>query len=124
MTARRDPLPRLGDVVRAAGRAADILEYGREAVESDWKLSDLLIHELEIVGEAFAAIPAEVRNRYPEVAWAGPIRMRNRLAHGYFDVALDRVWTAAERDLPVLKAQVERVIADIEAESGTRESSL
>jgi uncharacterized protein with HEPN domain len=124
VSAERDLLFRLDDVVRAASRAAEILEYGREAVERDWKLSDLLIHELEIVGEACSAVPAEIRNRYAQVSWAGPIRMRNRLAHGYFDVALQRVWMAAERDLPVLKLQVESVISEIEAESSTRRSSL
>jgi uncharacterized protein with HEPN domain len=32
--------------------------------------------------------------------------MRNRIAHGYFDVNLRLVWDAATVDLPILKNQI------------------
>lgn len=36
--------------------------------------------------------------------------MRNALAHGYFTIDLDVVWTTVGRDLPQLALQVEEVL--------------
>jgi uncharacterized protein with HEPN domain len=35
------------------------------------------------------------------------------LAHGYFGVDVERVWTTVEKDLPRLRKQVERIIAEL-----------
>lgn len=32
--------------------------------------------------------------------------MRNRLAHGYFDINMDVVWETLERDLPGLQSSL------------------
>jgi len=36
--------------------------------------------------------------------------MRNRLIHAYFDVDLDTVWRTVTKDLPALKAEVEKML--------------
>jgi uncharacterized protein with HEPN domain len=36
--------------------------------------------------------------------------MRHILVHDYFGIDLDEVWSAAERDLPVLRKQVEAIL--------------
>ncbi len=36
--------------------------------------------------------------------------MRNRLIHAYFDVNLDVVWKTVTRDLPSLKAELEKIL--------------
>jgi uncharacterized protein with HEPN domain len=36
--------------------------------------------------------------------------MRNRLIHAYFDVDLDSVWSTVTKDLPVLKAELEKIL--------------
>jgi uncharacterized protein with HEPN domain len=38
--------------------------------------------------------------------------MRDKLIHDYFGVDIDKVWLTALDDLPALKAQVERILAD------------
>ncbi len=45
--------------------------------------------------------------------------MRNILIHIYFEINLDRVWEVVERDLPVLKASVDAILADQEGTSNT-----
>ena len=49
--------------------------------------------------------------------WSKMIGMRNVLVHGYFDVDTDIVWNAATRDVPALKAQVQRLLHELENES-------
>jgi len=36
--------------------------------------------------------------------------MRNILVHAYFSVDLDEVWVAAERDIPILKTQIQAIL--------------
>ena len=36
--------------------------------------------------------------------------MRNRLVHAYFDVDLDTVWGTVTKDLPLLKAELQKIL--------------
>jgi len=71
----------------------------------------LVIHHLEIIGEACRALSDELRSRHSEVPWPAIIGMRNILVHDYFGLNLDEVWTAAERDLPDLKRRIQAILA-------------
>ena len=37
-------------------------------------------------------------------------RMRNRLAHGYFEINLDVVWDTVQTALPALQSQLDRLL--------------
>ena len=39
---------------------------------------------------------------HPEVPWHRIRGMRNQIAHGYFDLDLDAIWTTTQTDLPAL----------------------
>jgi uncharacterized protein with HEPN domain len=39
--------------------------------------------------------------------------MRDRLTHGYFGVDLDILWGMVEKDIPLLKSLIQRVLSDI-----------
>jgi uncharacterized protein with HEPN domain len=45
-------------------------------------------------------------NRLPDVPWRSMRNMRNRMAHGYFDINLDVVWETVQGWLPVLLRQL------------------
>jgi uncharacterized protein with HEPN domain len=38
--------------------------------------------------------------------------MRDKLIHHYFGVDIDKVWLTAVDDLPILKAQVEKILEE------------
>jgi uncharacterized protein with HEPN domain len=40
--------------------------------------------------------------------------MRDKLIHHYFGVDIDQVWLTAIEDLPILRAEVERILPDLE----------
>jgi len=70
-----------------------------------------LVRLLEIIGEACASVSPDVRQRHPSVLWRAAADLRNRVIHGYFDVDLEPVWTAAAREVPLL-AVVARAALD------------
>jgi uncharacterized protein with HEPN domain len=114
MSASRNARQRLEDILRAIDLALDVVTRGREAYDDDWTLREALIREFEIIGEATAALPQEVLERYPETPWAKARGMRNELAHRYFASDPDLVWQAAITDLPPLRYQVNRMLTDLE----------
>ncbi|GAC1475186.1 MAG: DUF86 domain-containing protein [Isosphaeraceae bacterium] len=82
----------------------------REDLESDLMLQFALVRALEIIGEAAARLTEENRAAHPEIPWINIIGMRNRLAHGYFDVDLDIVWRTVSVSLPRLIDNLDTLI--------------
>jgi uncharacterized protein with HEPN domain len=70
-----------------------------------------VIRNFEIIGEAASRLSAAIRNR-SGVPWRKIIAFRNRLIHAYWSVDLPLVWSVIEDDLPPLKAEVSRLLAE------------
>ena len=64
----------------------------------------LLVHYLEILGEAANGVSETTRRKDPGIPWAAMASARNRLTHGYFDVDADAVFEMASRDVPAMRA--------------------
>jgi uncharacterized protein with HEPN domain len=102
-------------------RLRHMLEYAREAValtrgcsrvdlDNNRAIGLAVARCLEIVGEAAARLPGEIRQQYPAIPWPQIIAMRNRLIHGYDIVDHDIVWNTVSEDLPPLIAELERIL--------------
>lgn len=66
---------------------------------------------LEIIGEAVKHISQETRTCYPEVKWRKIAGFRDVVAHEYFGISDEIVWDVIENEIPILTAQIERIIA-------------
>jgi uncharacterized protein with HEPN domain len=97
---------RLLDILDAIEAIQHNIRGGRASLD-DGLTAAAMIRWLEIIGEAATQLSPEFRERHADVPWRGPIDMRNRLIHGYFDIQPDRIWEAINRDLPVLEAKVQ-----------------
>lgn len=79
-------------------------------------IQDAVIRNLEVIGEACN----NIGKRFPAFAAAHPelplsvaYQMRNVVAHGYFKVDYEIVWTTIKRELPTLCKQVQAAVASI-----------
>jgi len=77
----------------------------KEDFIADKRTQQAVIMSLIIIGEA----ATKVMDGYPmftqehsEVPWRSMRNMRNRMAHGYFDINLDIVWDTIQEWLPEL----------------------
>lgn len=52
-------------------------------LEADRNRRDALLWNFTVLGEAAGQLSAEVIDRFPELAWRQPVRLRNRIVHGY-----------------------------------------
>ena len=110
-------LSRLGDyldqMLTAASDARRFVDgMSKEDFLPDKRTQQAVIMSLVIIGEAAARVMdkhSEFIAGNPEIPWRGMRGMRNRVAHGYFDVNLDVVWDTAQPALPDLLLRLERL---------------
>ncbi|HOF02020.1 MAG TPA: DUF86 domain-containing protein [Spirochaetota bacterium] len=77
------------------------------------KLQDLITRRLEIIGEAVKNIPNKIREKYSDVEWKKIAGMRDYLIHVYFGIDLKLTWKVVERDLPILKEKIEKILSEL-----------
>lgn len=86
---------------------------------TDKRTQQAVIMSLIIIGEAATKIMdayAEFTQAHVDVPWRSMRNMRNRMAHGYFDINLDVVWDTTQQWLPDLLEQLPVVRQDAEDE--------
>ena len=69
-----------------------------------------VLADFAIIGEAVMHIPEPVRAKVQQVPWRQIRAMRNIIAHVYFGVDLQKVWTTATVDIPVLIPQMQELL--------------
>lgn len=81
----------------------------KEEFENDKLRQNAIIRSLEIIGEAAKNIPDSFREKHPNIPWREIAGFRDILSHAYFGVKMDRVWNIIEKDLSVLKKEIEKI---------------
>jgi uncharacterized protein with HEPN domain len=113
----RDYLGHILEAIERIGRyTADLDEA---AFTQNSLVQDAVVRNFEIIGEA----SRNISKRYPDFASAHPglplavaYEMRNAVAHGYFKVDLEIVWTTIHNDLLGLYRQVQRALEGLPRE--------
>jgi len=79
---------------------------------------DAICMTLIAAGEEFKKIDrqtdGELFARYPQVEWRGAMGLRDVLAHGYFDVDAEQLYTICVNRIPGLIATLRTMIQDLE----------
>jgi uncharacterized protein with HEPN domain len=92
----------------------------------DTRTQQAVIMNLLIIGEMASRLAPEhpdFRKEHPETPWRNMTAMRNRIAHGYFELDLDIVWDTVLTALPELVYRLQPIRDEIAATGGPREIS-
>ena len=81
----------------------------------DRRTQHACIRDLEIIGEAVKHLPADLRNRAPEIEWPKIAGLRDVLSHEYFGVDEVILWDVIANKLSDLSDACERLAAHIDA---------
>ena len=105
---------------QAATDACGFVEgLGKNDFLDDKRTQQAVIMSLVIIGEAVTKVMdgyAEFAQAHALVPWRNMRGMRNRIAHGYFDINLDVVWDTVQTALPELLKQLAAVRQDADDE--------
>lgn len=100
-------------IEQAAADARSFMEgLAKDDFLADKRTQQAVIMSLIIIGEAATKVMdgyTEFTQAHAEVPWRSMRNMRNRMAHGYFDINLDLVWETVQEWLPELLKQLPAV---------------
>ncbi|WP_166836764.1 DUF86 domain-containing protein [Rheinheimera pleomorphica] len=83
---------------------------------TDKKTQQAVVLNLLVLGETATKImqvEPDFAALHPEIPWRSMKGMRNRIAHGYFDINLDVVWETTNTALPELATQLTKLANNI-----------
>jgi uncharacterized protein with HEPN domain len=105
----------LDHMADATGQALSyVQEMDKPGFLADRRTQQAVILNLMILGEAATRVLAEHADfaaAHPQVPWRSIKGMRNRIAHGYFELDLDVVWDTVNAALPGLAEELPAIRA-------------
>jgi uncharacterized protein with HEPN domain len=109
----RDWKKRIEDILAAI---ADIQEWtqdkNQQDLENDVKLARAILYSFVIIGEAAANVPDDIQDQYDDIPWRLMSDMRNVMAHEYFQVDFQIVWSTIQKGLPVIVPKLQDLLKD------------
>jgi uncharacterized protein with HEPN domain len=87
----------------------------RDAFLVDRKTQQAIVLNLMVIGEVANRLQEDdpaFASLHAGLPWTAMRGMRNRIAHGYFDVDMTTVWETVQRDLPALVGQLASIAPD------------
>ena len=104
---------RLADIQAAIDAIRSHLQRGTLA---DGIVFDAVRIRLLEIGEAVKALPGELLDTQPDIPWSQIARMRDHLAHRYFDTAHAILQATVDDDLPELERAVRSLTESLDNE--------
>lgn len=78
---------------------------------------DAICMNLIALGEAVKGLDkqthGELLPQYPDIYWSGVMRMRDKIAHHYFEIDTEVVFRTIEEDIPQMLITIDKMISDI-----------
>jgi uncharacterized protein with HEPN domain len=111
---QREPRVFLEDILTAAVK---VEKYTQGLSFDDFMdndlISDAVIKNILVIGEATKNIPDEIRQKSSGIEWRKMAGMRDMMIHGYFSINYKIVWDVVQNKIPTLKKQVEQLLNDL-----------
>jgi uncharacterized protein with HEPN domain len=105
---------RIADIEAAITAIRSHLDRGTLA---DGLVFDAVRMRLLEIGEAVKAISAELLATEPSIPWQQIARMRDHLAHRYFDTAYAILQATVDEDLPELEKVITRMAGRLQSDN-------
>ena len=104
----------LKDILTCIAKIERYLQgYNFEKFQNNELVTDAVVRNVEIIGEAANNLTRDFRSKTPNIEWRKIISTRNRIIHGYATVDLEIIWNITQKDLPNLKTEIEKILENL-----------
>lgn len=104
MSAEHDPSTYLQDIQEAIGKIEKyVLGISFEEFTKNTLISDAVLRNLEIIGEAVKQLPFSLTQQHEEIPWKKIAGFRDITIHAYGSIDFAIVWDIVTNKLPELK---------------------
>lgn len=100
-------IEQMNEAAADACRYVDGLDFA--AFESDKRTQQAVVLNLLLIGEVASRVAESAPDfiaAHPEIPWAAMRGMRNRIAHGYFELDIEVVWDTVRNAVPELAGKL------------------
>jgi uncharacterized protein with HEPN domain len=100
---------------------------GKAHFLEDKRTQQAVIMSVVVIGEAATKVMdghADFTQAHAEIPGHSIRGMRNRIAHGYFEINLDVVWETVQNALPQLSVQLTTVLLDLAKNAANDKDTL
>jgi uncharacterized protein with HEPN domain len=109
----------LGEMIQAAERAHYLAHgFTLDDLQDDRMRTESLLWNFTVLGEAATQLSDELKERYPDIPWQQPVRLRNRIVHGYWSIDMEILHTTATDQLPTFAGDLRKVLHVLTTEIG------
>ena len=100
----------VSEMIGAAERIIEIVARRTvEQVAADDLRRDALLWNFTVLGEAASQVSDELKGGHLAIEWSDPVRLRNRIVHGYWSIDIEVLVSTAADDLPEMLASLRSV---------------
>ena len=124
----REPLKdriRLEHIVEAIDK---VFKFVEGKTQDDLRETDMIFYavvkNIEIVGEAAYHLTKAFCHTHPETDWKGIMGLRHVLVHDYYQINPQTVWDIVQQELPPLREQVTRYLAETDWEEWEKNTKV
>lgn len=104
---------RLQNIIDYSNNVTMLIEgYSFDDFMADKRTYYSVMKNVEIVGEAAFMLSKDFKNEHPMTPWKIVQGMRHVLVHDYANIDIKELYNTAVNDIPLLKQQVEKYLAD------------
>lgn len=82
----------------------------KEEYDNNEDYCDLICFHILQIGELVKHLDFSFVSTHDQVPWGDIARMRDKIAHGYESIELDKVWNIGVYDVPTLKKYCESIL--------------
>ena len=116
----REPLKDKTRLEHILMSAENVIRFTKGKTFDDMQADDMMsyavVYNIMSIGEAAYHLSKAFRGEHPDTQWEIIMKMRNVLAHDYYKLNIQTVWEVVQNDLPPLREQVAKYLAETDWE--------
>ena len=90
-------------------RIEEYTQLARSRFFSSKLIQDAVVRNLQVLAESSQRLSEEAQSAEAQIPWRSIAGFRNILVHDYLGLDMETIWNVVEKELPPLRAALERL---------------